>query len=84
MLPNAEPEGDDIPDETPLRVNLFGEQFAAVDDPGIMASASGPRCLPTLAARLLQAGFDSERKMILFRAGERIGSTTIAAASQRE
>jgi hypothetical protein len=79
MLPDA-----DIDEPSPLRVNLFGEQFAAVDDPGIMASASGPRCLPTLASRLLQAGFDSERKMTLFRAGERIGSTTIGQAAQQQ
>jgi hypothetical protein len=83
-MSNHAHEGDDIPDEAPLRVNLFGEQFVAVDNPEIMASASGPRCLETLSLRLLRAGFDSGRKMTLFRAGERIGSTTIAAASQSE
>jgi hypothetical protein len=81
---NAQLEGDDIPDEPALRVNLFGEQFAAVDDPGIMASASGHRCLPTLASRLLQSGFDPDRKLILWRGNERVGSTTISIAAQQQ
>jgi hypothetical protein len=37
-----------------------------------------------MALRLLQSGFDPERQMIMFRANQKIGSTTIAAASQRE
>jgi hypothetical protein len=70
-------------DDMPLRVPLFGLQFAAVDNAEGL-SASGPQCLATLAKRLLQAGFDPERQMLLFRANRRVGSTTIAAASQRE
>ena len=82
---NAQLEGDDILDERPLRVILFGSQFAALDDAAAMGfSASGPHCVRTMALRLLQSGFDPERELILFRANQRIGSTTIAAASQRE
>jgi hypothetical protein len=85
MQPNAQLEGDDVPDERPLRVLLFGSQFVAVDDAEAMGfSASGPNCVQTMALRLLQSGFDPERPLILFRANQRIGSTTIAAASQRE
>jgi hypothetical protein len=81
---NAQLEGDDIP-ERPLRVILFGSQFVAVDESEAMGfSASGPNCVQTMALRLLQSGFDPERQMILFRANQRIGATTIAAASQRE
>jgi hypothetical protein len=84
MLPNAQLEGDDIPDEAPLRTILFGSQFVAVDNPEVMASASGPQCLQTMAKRLLQAGIDSEREMILFRANQPIGRTTVGQAAQTQ
>jgi hypothetical protein len=80
---NAQLEGDDF-DERPLRIVLFGSQFCAVDDASIMASASGPNCLQTMALRLLQSGFDPDRPLILFRANQNIGRTTIAAAAQQE
>ena len=84
MSDTAVAEGDDF-DERPLRLFLFGSQFVAVDDAEAMGfSASGPNCIQTMALRLLQSGFDPERQMIMYRANQRIGSTTIAAASQRE
>jgi len=50
---NAQLEGDDILDERPLRVILFGSQFAALDDAAAMGfSASGPHCVRTMALRL--------------------------------
>jgi hypothetical protein len=81
---NAQLEGDDISDEAPLRVICFGSQFVAVDNPEVMASASGPACLQTMAKRLLQAGIVSERQMILFRANQNIGRTTVGQAAQQE
>jgi hypothetical protein len=81
---NAQLEGDDF-NERPLRVILFGSQFAALDDAEAMGfSASGPRCLQTMALRLLQSGFDPGRPLILFRANQNIGRTTVAAAAQQE
>jgi hypothetical protein len=79
MQPNA---GDDTP-ERPLQIALYGKMFATVVGPAELA-ASGPRCLETLAENLLQAGYAPEREMALYRAGENIGRTTVAAASQRE
>jgi hypothetical protein len=83
-MSNHAHEGDDIPDEAPLRAILFGSQFVAIDNPEIMASASGPRCLQTLALRLLRAGFDSDRPLILYRANQNIGRTTVGKAAQQE
>lgn len=83
MLPNAQLEGDDFPDEA-LRVNLFGSQFCAVENTEIEANASGPACLQTMAKRLLQAGIDSGRQMILFRANRPIGRTTVGQAAQQQ
>jgi hypothetical protein len=42
-------EGDDIPDDDrPLRVILYGRQFAMLDDPAFACfTASGPNCLQT-------------------------------------
>jgi len=69
-------------DHRPLRVILFGSQFAAVDDPEAMGlSASGHNAVQTLASRLLHAGYDPERPLILFRANQCIGKTTIAEAA---
>ena len=82
---NAQLEGDDILDERPLRVILFGSQFAALDDAEAMGfSASGPHCVRTMALRLLQSGFDPQRQMILFRANQNIGRTTVGKAAQQE
>jgi hypothetical protein len=67
----------------PLQVALFGKMFATVVGP-LELSASGPDCVRTLALQLLQSGLDPDRRMIMYRANQRIGSTTIAAASQRE
>jgi hypothetical protein len=85
MLPNAQLEGDDIPDKRPLRVILFGGQFVALDDSEFVGlSASGPRCLETLASRLLASGFDPDRQMILSRANQNIGRTTVGKAAQQQ
>ena len=80
MLSDAQLDG------TPeaLRVNLFGGQFCAVDNTEIKANASGPQCLQTMAKRLLQAGIDSDRPMILFRANQPIGRTTVGQAAQQQ
>jgi hypothetical protein len=64
---------------------LFGSQFVAVDDAEAMGfSASGPNCLQTMAKRLLQSGFDPQRPLILFRANQNIGRTTVGKAAQQE
>jgi hypothetical protein len=62
MSDTAVAVGDDF-DERPLRVILFGSQFAALDDAEAMGfSASGPNCVQTMALRLLQSGFDPDAK----------------------
>jgi hypothetical protein len=76
---------DSTSDERPLRVILFGSQFVALDDAEAMGlSASGPNCIRTMALRLLQSGFNPERPLILFRANQNIGRTTIGKAAQQE
>lgn len=79
---NAQLEGDDI-SEPVLQIALYGRMWATVVGPPDL-SASGPDCIQTLALQLLRSGFDPERQMVMYRANERIGATTIAAASQRE
>jgi hypothetical protein len=77
-------EGDDFA-ERPLQVILFGGQFAALDDAEAMGlSASGPRCLQPMALRLLRAGFDPDRPLILYRANQNIGRTTVGKAAQQQ
>jgi hypothetical protein len=83
MPPNAKLEGDDIPDEPALQIALYGKMWATVVGPAEL-SATGPRCLETLAENLLRAGYAPEREVVLYRAGENIGRTTIAAAAQQE
>ena len=76
------PEHPTSDDACPLRCILYGESFAALDDAeGCGFSASGPNSFATLAGRLLQAGFDPDRPLILFRGGERLGKLTLAAAA---
>ena len=78
-------EGGDIPGDRPLRVICFGSNFATLDDREAMGfTASGPNCVQTLAATLLQAGYDADRQLVLFRGGERVGRTTIGKAVQRD
>jgi hypothetical protein len=79
---NAQLEGDDI-DERPVQITLFGKMFATVDE-AMGLSATGPGCIRAVAERLLQAGYGPDRRLELWRGNERVGSTTIAAASQRE
>ena len=77
-------EGDDIPDERPIRVLCYGngDQFVSTDDDDTLGmSATGPNALQTLAMRLFQAGFDVGRLLILFKGGRRIGSVTIGEAA---
>jgi len=66
-----------IPDPGPIRVALYGDQYAAVTSPRVAISATGRDCLRTLAGQLLAAGFDPERKLDLYRAGERIGGLAL-------
>ena len=85
-MPDLKPvaEGADFDEYyRPLRVILFGSQFAAVDDAGAMGiSATGHNPVTTLAQKLLQMGFDPDRPMILYRANQRIGATTVGEAAQ--
>src|SRR5262245_51410263 len=83
-MTNAALEGDDIiPDDRPLRIILFGSQFASVDDADAYGfSASGTNAVQTLASRLLAAGYDADRPLILFRANQNIGRTTIGQAAK--
>lgn len=70
-------------DERPIRVILFGNQFAACDDAEALGiSASGPNCTQTLAQCLLNAGYDGQRPLVLFRAGQMIGKTSIEKAAR--
>ena len=56
---------------------LFGSQFATLDDAEACGfSATGPSAVATLAARLLQAGYDPDRPLVLFRRGQRIRKAT--------
>ena len=78
-MTNAALEGDDIPDERPLRAILFGGNFVALDDSEAFGiSASGPSCVRNLAEQLLRAGFGSDRRVHLYRAGCCISKATIA------
>jgi hypothetical protein len=71
------------PDERAIRIMMYGDQFAACDDADAVGfSASGTNALATLAGRLLAAGFDPDRALILFRGAERVGRTTVAVAAQ--
>jgi hypothetical protein len=82
--PNIAPvaEGDDIPDERPIRVIMFGGQFVSTDDSDTIGmSATGPDALQTLATRLFQSGFDPQRSLVMYRAGQYIGRTTIGRAA---
>jgi len=73
-------EGDDI--ERPIRVILFGGQFVSTDDSETVGlSATGPDALRTLGMRLFQAGFSPNRRLVLYRAGQCIGKTTIGKAA---
>ena len=83
-MSNHAHEGDDLPDEAPIRAILFGSQFVAIDNPEIMASASGTGCLQTLARRLLHSGFNPDRELNLYRANQNIGRTTVGKAAQQE
>jgi hypothetical protein len=68
--------------ESPIRVILYGSQFASCDDGDALGMmASGPKPLELLAMRLFQAGFDPERPLILFRGGERVGKTSVGVAA---
>ena len=79
---NACAEGDDAPDDRPIRVLQYGNQFVSTDDSETLGmSATGENALQTLAMRLFQAGFAPERQLVLFRGGERVGSTTIGNAA---
>jgi hypothetical protein len=70
-------------DERPIRVILFGGQFAACDDAEALGiSASGPNCVKTLAESLLRSGYDGLRPLIIFRAGQCIGKTSIENAAR--
>ena len=83
-MTNVTLEGDDIiPDDRPLRVILFGSQFASVDDADACGfSASGTNAVQTLAARLLAAGYDADRVLVLYRANMKIGKTSIREAAK--
>jgi hypothetical protein len=55
-------EGDDVPDERPIRIILYGGQFVSTDDSETLGMrVTGPDALATPAIRLFQAGFDPER-----------------------
>ena len=70
-------------DERPIRCIAYGEQFIATDDSSTLGmSATGPDALESLAMRLFQAGFGLDRRLVVFRGGERVGSITIGAAAK--
>jgi len=82
-------EGDDYLEyaaahehERPIRIIKFGDGFVSCDDANAIGiSASGPDALKTLAMRLFTSGFDPHRKLVLYRAGQCIGKTTIGQAA---
>jgi hypothetical protein len=80
MLPDAQLEGDA---EHPLQIALYGKMWATVVGPPEL-SASGPDCVQTLALQLLRSGFGPERQMVMYRANERVGATTISAVAQQQ
>ena len=66
-------------DGRPVRVLLFGGNFAAVDDSELFGfSASGPGCQRTLAQSLLRAGCNGLRQLVFYRAGQCVGRGKIA------
>jgi hypothetical protein len=72
----------EIPDPAPIKVALYGDNFAAVTSPRIAISASGPGCLRTVANQLLNAGFDAASRIEIFRAGDRtVGSVALVDAA---
>ena len=78
---NSQIEADDVPDERPLRVILFGGNFAALDDAELMGiSASGPGCLRALAETLSHMGH-ADRQIAVYRAGVCIGRQLVRDAA---
>jgi hypothetical protein len=68
--------------EQPIKVVLYGQSFCAVEDSELYGfSVSGANCIKTLASRLLAAGLNPDQQIVLYRAGERCGRTTLAAAA---
>jgi len=67
--------------ERPIRIIKFSDGFVSTDDPGTIGmSATGPGALQTLALRLAQSGFDPQRKLVIYRSGQCIGTMSIAQA----
>jgi hypothetical protein len=81
---NACAEGDDVPDDRPIAVVLFGSSFAATADEkmGRNISVSGHNAVARLAEHLLAAGHHPDRELLLHRAGQFIGKTSIAQAAR--
>jgi hypothetical protein len=65
-----------------LRVNLYGRDFASLNEPEVMVSATGADALRVVARQLLTAGFDPDRRLALFRGGVGVGSTTLREAAR--
>ena len=82
-MTNACAEGDDVPDDSPIAVVLFGREFATTGDgPGRQISMHGPNSLARLSEHLIALGYDPEREMTLYRGGVFIGKTTVGHAAK--
>ena len=76
-MTNAAVEGDDIADDPPIPVRLFGPYFAATDQ----ISVTGEYPLRTLAQNLFDNGAEATRVLEIYRGGALISRTTVAAAA---
>jgi hypothetical protein len=75
-------EGDDLPDPRPLRVCLFGTQFASIPDGeygGMCCSGVAP--MQRLGQKLIALSVDPNRKISIERGGIHIGSATVGEAA---
>jgi hypothetical protein len=85
-VPDTAPvaEGDDVPDDRPIAVVLFGSSFAATADEklGRNISVSGHNAVARLAEHLLATGHDKSQEMTLYRGGVFIAKTTVGHAAK--
>jgi hypothetical protein len=64
----------------PLKVALYGENFASLLDDELSISATGPECLAALANRLVREGH-GDKILTLLRGGSRVGQISVADAA---
>ena len=75
-------EGSDLPVESPLRVTLYGSQFASIPSGeygGLCCSGIAP--LQRLGQKLIALDVSPNRKLTIERGGIHIGEATVGEAA---